>query len=227
MEAKNQIQETLAQALTLPSKAEPSSKPWPDVKQPTKTVRHPLKNAWQQKWVALDAVHPKLQELADAAEGFCSRWYNHSTNLSLLVIVGNYGSGKTHTAKAIFRYCLHAAMASFEDQKWPGSAFPTCHFLRWPEVADEFGLRNYSSLTDSLATELLVIDDIGAESDPWKVCADKLCQILNRRERMFTVVTTNIQPTHWAERFDGRIADRLFRNSVIVDLSGVPSYSVK
>ncbi len=201
--------------------------PSPGAKLLTKPMNSPLKTAWQRKWIALDAGHPQLQKLADEAESFCARWFSNSPEKSLLVIVGNFGSGKSHTAKAIFKFCLHAAMASFEARKWPGSAFPTCHFLQWPEVADEFGSRNFSAMTDALETALLVIDDAGAENDPWKVCADKLCQILTRRERMFTVLTTNIQPGEWAEKFDGRIADRLFRNSVIVDLTGVPSYSVK
>jgi hypothetical protein len=37
---------------------------------------------------------------------------------------------------------------------------------------------------------------------------------------MFTVVTTNLRPEHWRERFDARIADRLFSNARMVDLFG-------
>ena len=38
------------------------------------------------------------------------------------------------------------------------------------------------------------------------------------------MITTNIPVGEWGVKFDARIADRLFRNSVIVDLFGLPSY---
>ena len=82
-------------------------------------------------------------------------------------------------------------------------------------------------MTDCLESSLLVLDDIGAENDPWKIAADRLCQILSRRERKFTVLTTNIKPADWPVKFDGRINDRLLRNSCIVDLTGVPSFAMR
>lgn len=218
------IPETLAQVLTLPRRAATLS---PALLLEGPLVKNPLKTKWQQKWIRLDVVHPLLQIAGDEAENFCARWFNNSPKNSLLVIVGTYGSGKSHTAAAIFRFCLNAAMRSYELRKWPGSQFPTCHYLRWPEVVSQFEQKNTSAMTDALETSLLVLDDIGADHDPWKVAADKLCQILSRRERMFTVATTNIQPGEWAERFDGRIADRLLRNSVVVDLTGVPSFAMR
>jgi DNA replication protein DnaC len=56
--------------------------------------------------------------------------------------------------------------------------------------------------------------------------ADKLCQVMERRRHEFTVITTNISPAQWNQRFDIRIADRLMRSSTIIDLTGVPSYAV-
>jgi DNA replication protein DnaC len=50
--------------------------------------------------------------------------------------------------------------------------------------------------------------------------------VLSRREQQFTVITTNIAPDNWNTRFDIRIADRLMRNTNVVDLSGVPSFAV-
>jgi len=80
---------------------------------------------------------------------------------------------------------------------------------------------------DAMDSDLLIVDDIGAENDPWKICADKLCQVMSRREKRFTVITTNIQPAQWAQVFDDRINDRLLRNSVVVDISNVKSYSIR
>lgn len=81
-------------------------------------------------------------------------------------------------------------------------------------------------MEDAFNSDLVIIDDVGSENDPWKVCADRFCQILSRREKRFTVITTNVKPEQWAERFDGRISDRLMRSSVVVSI-GATSYALK
>jgi len=53
---------------------------------------------------------------------------------------------------------------------------------------------------------------------------DKLCQILSLREKRWTLVTTNVKPSEWVEKFDLRTASRFTRSSTIIDLSGVPEY---
>ena len=188
---------------------------------------NPCKTKWQQKWIALDVVHPDLQTLATATEAFCTRWYHNDSEKSLLVVVGNYGSGKSHTAKAIYRFCGAMAFAAFETGKWGSRQTPSALFISWPEAASQFNEKNFSIIPDAMDSDLLIVDDIGAENDPWKICADKLCQVLSRREKRFTVITTNIQPAEWAQKFDGRINDRLLRNSVVVDISKVKSYSLR
>jgi len=188
---------------------------------------NPCKTKWQQKWIALDVVAPELQTLATAAEEFCGRWHRNDTEKSLLVIVGNYGSGKSHTAKAIHRFCNAMAFRAFETGKWGRHQTPSNMFICWPEAASQFNEKNFSSISDAMDSDLLIVDDIGAENDPWKICADRLCQIMSRREKRFTVITTNIQPAQWARVFDGRINDRLLRNSVVVDISSVKSYSIR
>jgi len=186
----------------------------------------PCKSKWQQKWIKLDVVHPSLQELADAAQKFCARWFGNAPKPSLLVIVGNYGSGKTHVAQSIFRFCRTASFSSLETGAWGANHVPSAIYISWPEACTEFEQKIYGVLQDAIESDLVVLDDIGAENDPWKTCSDKLCQILSRREKQFTVVTTNIAPAEWASRFDGRINDRLMRNSVIVDISEVGSYAM-
>ena len=99
--------------------------------------------------------------------------------------------------------------------------------MPWPEIANEIAESKNEWLTDAIDCELLVLDDVGAENDPWKRCADKLCQILSRREKKFTILTTNIKPESWPAQFDGRITDRLLRNSVVVDLSSTESYAMR
>lgn len=190
-------------------------------------MKNPCKNNWQKKWLQLDVVAPEIQQLATEAEQFCARWFANSPKPSLLVIVGSFGSGKTHTARAIYRFCVTTAMSAFDSGKWGGHKFPGAAFVSWPEAANAFAEKQFGLMADASENDLVVLDDIGAENDPWKVCADKLCQVLSRREKKFTVVTTNIPPVNWTERFDGRINDRLLRNSVVVDISHVPSFSMR
>jgi DNA replication protein DnaC len=145
----------------------------------------------------------------------------------LLVLCGDTGTGKTHAARAISRYCTMASMTAFEGGKWGARRIPSTAFVPWPEAANQFGDKNFSAMDDCCGNDLVTLDDVGAENDPWKVCADKLCQILSRRENRFTVLTTNIAIEAWPTVFDTRISDRLVRNSKVVDMAGVPSYAAR
>ena len=194
-------------------------------------MKHPCKTKWQQKWIGLSVVSPDIQRLADAAEAFCGRFYRNNTKKSLLVIVGNFGSGKTHTAKAIFRFCLAAAMSAYEAGHWGkgDGKIPSAIFISWPEAANAFAEKQFGIMEDAVETKLVILDDIGAETDQYKsgLSKDKLCQILSRREKRFTVITTNVAPENWTEMFDGRVDDRLCRNSVICDITKVKSFAKK
>lgn len=185
------------------------------------------KTKWQQKWIDLDIIHPKLQELADLSAAFCGRWYGNIPDKSLLVISGETGCGKTHVARKIYDFCKQAGMNAMVNGKWGETKLPDSTFISWPEAANQFNEKNIALMRDAIECELCVLDDVGAENDPWKICADKLCQILSRRERKFTVLTTNIPPKDWAQSFDIRINDRLLRNSIVMDLTGVGSYALK
>jgi DNA replication protein DnaC len=168
---------------------------------------------------------PLIQTMADETERFCGRWFTNRPRPAVLVITGNSGVGKTHVAQAVFAFSQRVAFAAWERGGW-SKQVPASLLLPWPEVCDGFKAGNYGVLEDAFTVSLLILDDIGAEHDPSKNAVDKLCQILSRRERMFTLVTTNIEPAAWPSRFDVRIADRLLRNSVIVDLPQVDSYAL-
>lgn len=192
----------------------------------SKGVLRPCKTAWQRKWLCLDVVSDSIQTLADDAERFCKQWFRNDNTSPLLVIVGDFGTGKTHTAKRIFKFCNAAASTAFDKGHWGKSNYPASTYIHWPEAASAFQEKEFGIMEDAFNSELVIIDDVGSENDPWKVCADKFCQILSRREKRFTVVTTNVSPEQWTERFDGRINDRLMRSSVICQLDA-GSYSLR
>ena len=165
--------------------------------------------------------------MADAAQAFCGRWVSNENTPSLLVLVGDSGCGKTHVAKAIYWFCNSASSLAFKGGKWGHEKKPDTKYVAWPATVAAMKQKFDGGFEDALAASLSVLDDVGAENDPWAEGKDKLCQILSRREKMFTVLTTNAAPDSWAQRFDTRIADRLMRNSVIVDLAGVQSYALQ
>lgn len=190
-------------------------------------MKSPCKTAWQRKWLELDATSSDVQAMANAVENFAGAWFKNKPRPSMLVLSGPSGVGKSYAAKHLHRFAEKAAFSSFEDGAWTGPLrVPSSLFLRWPETCDAFKDGEYGVVRDAFEADLLILDDIGAEHDPSKNAADKLCQILSRRENKFTVVTTNIAPQSWESKFDRRIADRLLRNSLVVELAGTPSYAL-
>jgi DNA replication protein DnaC len=127
-----------------------------------------------------------------------SKSFAHDLN-SWLLLIGNYGCGKTHLAAAIANEAV-------------GRGVPTL-FLTVPDLLDwlRFAYGNSSQPFEERFEEirniqLLVLDDLGTQNaTPW--AQEKLFQIINHRyvNRLPMVITTNIN----LEELDGRIASRL------------------
>jgi hypothetical protein len=182
-----------------------------------------LRTDWQRRNLRLVVTHPKVQEAADACEKLAKKIVNKDALIPLLVLWGNNGCGKSHFGKRFSEWIRANSFAMYEQF---GHDHPVASMsASWPEVADAFKEGEYGIVRDLCESDFVFIDDIGAEHDPSKNAADKLCQILSRRENKWSIVTTNIQPAEWEARWDARIADRLLRRSVVVDMSQVPSFS--
>ncbi len=130
-----------------------------------------------------------------------------------LLLMGSYGTGKTHLAAAI----AHERLAA-------GSSV---YFAVVPELLDHLRAAfapgselSYDEMFDKIReVELLVLDDLGAENGTaW--ATEKLFQLINYRYnyRMPTVITTNNQ-LH--SRMDERVRSRL------ADLSLVRQVAIK
>lgn len=147
-----------------------------------------------QTFDSFDASVRGAQKALDEALAFAQhpdRW---------LVLVGDYGCGKTHLAAAIANYAL------YERQMGP-------IFAVVPDLLDylraTFGPESDASYDEQFnafrGADLLILDDLGTENaTPW--AREKLFQIINHRynERAPMVVTTND-----LDRVDPRIRSRL------------------
>jgi DNA replication protein DnaC len=181
---------------------------------------------WLERWIPIKVYHPKVDELRSACYEF-TRGYAASPALGkLLVIYGGSGNGKTTVARCVHRWAsriginLPLVLTGHATQtKTPDSFF--CH---WPTIVDNFKKGDWD-IDDAFSHCLTVIDDIGAEHDPSTIGRQKLYSLLEHRVRKWTIVTTNYGPAVWENKFETRIADRLFRNATHIDMSEVPSYS--
>lgn len=187
------------------------------------------KQRWQEKWLQMKLHHPQLRAMADALYSFGYDVFHSPKSGRMLVIYGPNGCGKTHGArrfKAWFdtiRLAIGPVCTTTEEGE--EALIPNCCYRMWPAVVKGFKQDQFL-ITDYLANEYLtMIDDIGAEHDPSKYGLEQLYLILSRREKKFTIITTNISPEQWEARFERRIASRMFRNSTHIDLTQVPDYN--
>ena len=196
------------------------------------TPEQPLDNGltpWQRKHLRLEITHPSVQTMADAVEAFAGRWFRREPSQRLLVLSGITGCGKTHCLHAIERVASLLSVTAYTGLRWPHP--PTLWSVEWPRVVATCDDSTEDSvLTDCNDADLLLVDEIGAESDRYRSghSTGLLASLLNRRidtPGLYTLITTNVPPSEWSSRWDARIENRLLRGSVVVDLSDAPSYT--
>lgn len=181
---------------------------------------------WLDKWLPLRITHPQLEAAAEDIHAICSQYSKCPARGRTVVIFGENGCGKSRMVKHIAAWARRIAfdipvVRNGQDEFGP----PQVSFAHWPSVVDGFKQDEWAVIEDYEKSALLILDDIGAEHDPSKIGVEKLYILLNRREWKWNIVTTNIAPGAWDEKFERRIASRLFRNAQHIDLSQVPDYS--
>ena len=130
-----------------------------------------------------------------------------------LVMLGSYGTGKTHLAAAIGNRRLELGQPAF--------------FMVAPDLLDH--LRSafspnsetpFDDLFESVkSAPLLILDDLGTQTTTaW--ANEKLFQILNHRSmmRLPTVITTNVPLDEMGDRLASRMADAEL--SILVRMAG-------
>lgn len=170
-------------------------------------------------------THPKLKELEVEVGRFCFDMWRDPMNGRLLVLAGENGTGKSHSAKCVRDWVGLVGHGKEFVQRPNYITFLQCVYWEWPRLLDTFKEGGWDVIDDLFETPCLIIDELGGGHDPSRVGVDKLCQVLSRREKMFTLITTNVIPSAWEQTFDRRVASRFFRNSTLVDLSEVPDFN--
>jgi len=103
---------------------------------------------------------------------------------------------------------------------------PDVRMVNWPAAIDAMMGGDWTITEAMIEPTVAGLDDIGAEHDPTRIGVEKLYRIFNERIGRWTVATTNIAPEQLEEKFERRLVSRFLRDSVIVDLSGVPDFNV-
>lgn len=179
---------------------------------------------WRQKWLPIKTDHhPKLEELAAALQHFCCGVLADPINGKMLVLFGENGTGKTCSTRMVSRWIQKVGPSNKYVDRDDNVRFVDGVFWSWPELLDAFKNGGWDIVESLFGATVLILDELGGGHDPTLVGVDKLCQVLSKREKKWTIVTTNILPENWQEKFDRRIASRL-NAAQWIDLSKVPDY---
>jgi DNA replication protein DnaC len=143
-----------------------------------------------------------------------------------MVLCGQPGTGKTRVAEKLNRWCSNAAVQLGEPYK---GRFLCVGWVEFASVAfipiEEFRIW----LDGEHETDLLFLEDIGAEVDRFKTGepTERLREILNEFKHRWLFITTNVMPDHWPAKWDERIADRLLRDSKVIPLWNTKRFTNK
>lgn len=134
-------------------------------------------------------------------------WLGRQKRGSVLVLSGEVGSGKSQAAAVAV---IDGPPRDYLGRSWPDDRHP-----RWVDVTDlhAIGLYDRTGTFDALLRcSVLAVDDVGTEYDDKSgVMQVLLDRLLNKRYGGggWTVVTTNLSPQRFGERYGQRIMSRL------------------
>jgi hypothetical protein len=175
--------------------------------------------------------------IADMASGAEPRW---------LVLVGTSGVGKSHLADRV-RWWVKARGRAVYEQHYRRRLDPHGDSLkalwtyaqsgammcRWGRLISKMRAGEFGAMDEAAGDWFKVVDDFGVDSfdrdgNVTKFAVQKMTDLVERRLRKWTVITSNYTRSQFGEMFDPRIASRLMRHgSVIVDASAVRDFNIR
>jgi DNA replication protein DnaC len=136
-----------------------------------------------------------------------------------LSFCGPSGTGKTHIASALFR-CLGGAFHAHPSLLSGAMKFT------WPRLLPKLRNGEYHLLDDIRDCHLLFLDDFGTER-PTEFALEKLYEIIESRNRKWTILTANLSVEQIGSKMDTRIASRLIRDGSIVVNVQAPDFNLR
>lgn len=186
--------------------------------------------AFRKRWLRMDEYCNEVVEMLQAVE----LWVKHClTNAKdsprTLVLAGRIGVGKSTVARRAIRTIGALQVAAWYEGFCPTTI--TTGAFEWSKLAciGPTERNDQSCWIDAVEAKAALIDDIGTEVDKFKSGGptENLRLLLEARRESWTIITTNVPPAKWAEVWDRRVEDRLYRHAKTIELTNATSYAGK
>lgn len=185
--------------------------------------------AFRDRWFHMDDNDPEVSAMLKAVEIWVKNCLNDVPGNRLLVLAGKICTGKSTAARRAIRTIGSLQVAAWYEGFCRTTI--TTGAFDWSKLACIGPTeRNYESCwIDAVEAKAALVDDIGTEVDKFKSGGptENLRLLLEARRDLWTIITTNVPPSKWAEVWDRRVEDRLYRKSEIVELKTAESYARK
>lgn len=165
---------------------------------------------------------PELEKMARAGLKFCFDARNRGVNQGQWIsFVGLSGNGKTFLAEMIYKRTRQ--LASFKQHE---SLLRPNERVFWPELVRELRRGEYHRIKDLGDCNLVLFDELVIEHDPSGFVRDNLCEVLKRRARKWTIITSNLT-LDTIRAIDARIASMMVRDGSAVIGCNAMDYALR
>ena len=155
-------------------------------------------------------------------------------NNTHMVLQGHTGTGKTHLAFAAVQDVLKRTNYQVSYQSNGQTAYRSIQivFCSWPllmeQIKNGFNDESIKKKTDKTiaalkTADIAVIDDLGAERDT-EFNFDQIDRLMQVREDLATIITTNQSYSELKEKYDDRTVSRIQAHSALIKFDHVQDY---
>ena len=184
------------------------------------------------------------ESMISAAKRFIADVYD-AKEPRWLVLVGHPGCGKTHIADRIRWFLRDYGEAMYNrdvravidpDNARVETIYSYAQegavMVKWGTLIERLREGETSLFAKACEDHYKVIDDLGVnsldkEGNATPFACQKMGELLDRRIRKWTIVTTNWSIDEISMAFDSRVASRLMRNSEVIKCFGLRDYLVR
>lgn len=142
-----------------------------------------------------------------------------------LSLLGISGTGKTLLAGEVYKWAKACQWINKINHR-QGGLIDTVRKVFWPKLLTKLRNQEYWLLDELAECNFVFLDEIAVEHDPSGFAKDKLCELLSRRVRGWTVLTSNLTLGKLAE-LDARIPSRMIRDGSVAVEMQTQDYSLR